>query len=442
MPDIDHHNYWSRFIAFVDMNAFFASIEQLDNPDYRGKPIGVTNGKTGTCLITCSYEARALGICTTMRLKQARKIYPDFIQVPARPERYAEVSISIMEALQDITPDVEVFSVDEAFLDITRCQVYWDKPPEVMGKMIKELIREVSGLPCSVGLSGDKTTAKYAGKLNKPDGLTIIPPWEARDRLKDVPVIELCGVNKGIAEFLAKRGAITCGEVAKLPISVLGKRFGGPGKRIWQMCRGEDPVPVETKIAAPKSLGHGKIMPPNTTDKDVIYMYLMHMAEKLGARMRQHSLAARTYFIGLRTRDGWIGSNKLKTTFPTNDSRPIIDLCNRMMYDCWRGEGVFQVQVTALDPRPEKGQTELFLDAEDRFHRLNKVMDEINNRYGEFTLARANLMHRSDMPNVIAPAWKPYGHRQTIVPTVEQKKIRKEVEATPAPDDGDYSPDC
>ena len=167
-------------------------------------------------------------------------------------------------------------------------------------------------------------------------------------------------------------------------------------------------------------------MPPDTTDRDVIYMYLIHMAEKLGFRLRQHSLAARKYFIGLRSKDGWIGSNKLKTTFPTSDSRPIIELCHRVVHEYWRGEGIFQVQVTALDPRPEKGQTELFGDEEDRFHRLNKVMDDVNNRYGEFTLTRATLMHRSEMPNVIAPAWKPYGHRQTIVPTVERRQICQE----------------
>lgn len=170
----------------------FASIEQLDNPELRGKPIGVTNGKTGTCIITCSYEARALGIHTVMRLKEAMKITPDFIQVPARPERYAEVSIRIMESLQAITPDIEVFSVDEAFLDITRCQHYWNKSPEAIGKMIKDVVWEASGLPCSVGLSGDKTTAKYAAKLMKPDGLTIIP-WEARARLRDAGDAALWG---------------------------------------------------------------------------------------------------------------------------------------------------------------------------------------------------------------------------------------------------------
>ena len=297
----DNPQYWSRFIAFVDMDAFFASIEQLDHPEYQGKPIGITNGQIGTCLITCSYQARAHGIHIGMRLKQARKRCPHFIQVPARPERYAKVSTRIMEALQAITPDVEVFSVDEAFLDLTHCQRYWNKSPGAMGNMIKELVRKVSGLPCTVGISGDKTTAKYAAKQKKPDGLAIILPWEARDRLQEVPVTKFCGVNKGIGGFLAKRGAMTCGEVAKLPVSVLGDRFGNPGRRIWQMCRGEDPAPVETKVVPPKSLGHGKIMPPGTKDKDVMYMYLIHMAEKLGARLRKHSLVVQRYFIGLRT---------------------------------------------------------------------------------------------------------------------------------------------
>ena len=157
------------------------------------------------------------------------------------------------------------------------------------------------------------------------------------------------------------------------------------------------------------------------TDRDMIYMYLIHMAEKLAFRLRQHSLAAQKYFIGLRAKDGWIGSDKLKTTFPTHDSRPIIELCHRVVHEVWNGEGVFQVQVTALDPRPEKGQTELFGDEEDWFYRLNRIMDDVNNRYEEFTLSRVTLMHRSDMPNVIAPVWRPYGYRQTIVPTTERK---------------------
>jgi len=441
MSDIQTNQPWSRFIALMDMNAFFASIEQLDNPELRGKPVGVTNGKTGTCIITCSYEARARGIKTVMRVKEAKKLCPEFIQVPARPERYAAVSTRIMEALLSITPDLEVFSVDEAFLDITHCQGYWKKSPEAIGRMIKDTVREVSGLRCSVGLSGDKTTAKYAAKLMKPDGLTIIPPWQSRERLKNVPVTQLCGIKDGVGGFLAQRGVITCGDITKIPMSVLGDRFGPLGTRIWLMCQGADPSRVENSVQPPKSVGHGKVMPPNTTDKDVIKLYLIHMGEKVGQRLRQHSLVAQKFFIGLRTYDGWVGSNKLRTKFPTNDSRAIRKLSDIILDQYWQGEGIHQVQITALDPRPQVGQADLFGEVNNRVDQLNRVMDKINRRYGEFTVAPAILNERSEMPNVIAPAWKPYGHRQTIVPTVEQKRARESVQLSPDPDFVDYLPE-
>lgn len=420
----------------MDMNAFFASIEQLDNPSFRDKPVGVTNGKTGTCLITCSYEARKFGIHTGMRLKEARQRCPTIIQAPARPERYTEISIRIMDALQEVTPDVEVNSCDEAYLDMTQCQSYWKRSPAAMGKMIKDIVLKTSGLKCSVGMSGDKTMAKFAAKQMKPDGLTIIPPWEARERLRNVPVTDLCGIGPGIGRFLEQRGVKVCGDIARLPMSALGDRFGPLGTRIWMMCRGEDPAPVETIIKPPKSVGHGKVMPPNTRDKDIILMYLIHMGEKVGQRLRQHSLVAQKYFIGLRTYEGWVGSNKLKTRFPTNSSREIHNLSEVIVNDYWRKEGICQVQITALDPRPHNHQPDLF--AEDNFKTGNryKAMDKINERYGEFTLAPAIMMERSDMPNVIAPAWKPYGHRQTIVPTVEKKRV-KVIESIADPDYAD-----
>ena len=421
MADTRHNDHWPRAIALVDMNAFFASIEQHDNPALYGQPVGVTNGLTGTCIITCSYEARHYGIHTGMRVKEARRLCPAFIQRPARPERYAQVSARIMAVLQDITPDVEVFSVDEAFLDVTRCQRLWG-PPAVIAGLIKKKVFEVSGVPCSLGISGDKTTAKYAAKLQKPDGLVLIPPWQARERLRDVPVTELCGINKGIGGFLARRGMFTCGDVARLPISVLGQRFGNPGRRIWYMCRGADPERVQTNINAPKTMGHGKVVPPGTTDREMLYMYLIHMAEKVAARLRQHAMQAQKYFIGLRGLDNWIGG-KFRTPYPSNDSRPVIHLCRVLLDDYWRGEGVFQVHVVALDPRPVKGQIDIFTEDSTVSYRLNKAMDLINARFGEFKVAPALLLNRSDMPNVIAPAWKPYGHRQTI-PSTRPKSVR------------------
>ena len=403
---------WPRAIVLVDMNAFFASIEQRDCPEWRGRPLAITNGTQGTCIITCSYEARAYGIKTGMRLKQAHQLCPELIQCPAHPERYAETSAAIMEALRDITPDIEIFSVDEAFLDVTGCQRLLGTPP-CIAQLAKQSVFAASGVLCSAGVSGDKTTAKFAAKLDKPNGLTVIPPWEAAQRLHDVPVTGLCGIAEGIGRFLAAHGIHTCGEVKQLPISVLARRFGNPGRRIWYMCQGQDPDKLHQDIPAPKSIGHGKVVPPNTRDREVLLTYLMHMSEKVGARLRRHRLEALTFYIGLRTADGWIG-DRLRCALPTSDGREIMRLCYRVINEIWNGQGIHQVQVTALDPVDSGKQLELFDAMGDAQQEVNMVMDSVNRRYGEFCIAPARLLNRSSMPNVIAPAWKPTGHRQTI----------------------------
>ena len=412
-PTSDHCPIiWPRAIVLVDMNAFFASIEQRDRPEWRGRPLAITNGNQGTCIITCSYEARAYGIKTGMRLKEARRLCPDLIQCPAHPERYAETSAAIMEALLDITPDIEIFSVDEAFLDVTRCQRLLGTPPYI-AQLAKQSVFAASGVLCSAGVSGDKTTAKFAAKLDKPNGLTVIPPWEAAQRLHDVPVTGLCGIAEGIGRFLAAHGVHTCGEVKRLPISVLARRFGNPGRRIWYMCQGQDPDKLQQDIPAPKSIGHGKVVPPDTRDRDVLLTYLMHMSEKVGARLRRHRLEALTFHIGLRSADGWMG-DRLRCALPTSDGREIMGLCRTVINEIWNGQGIHQVQVTALDPVDNGKQLELFDAMDDTQQEVNVVMDSVNRRYGEFCIAPARLLNRSSMPNVIAPAWKPSGHRQTI----------------------------
>ena len=407
-----HPVIWPRAIILMDMNAFFASIEQMDRPKWRGKPVGVTNGRQGTCIITCSYEARAFGIKTGMRLREARLLCPDLIQCPSRPERYAEVSTAIMESLSIITPDIEVFSVDEAFMDVTHCQSLHGTP-EHMARMVKQTVYDASHLPCSVGVSGDKTTAKYAAKLHKPDGLTIIPPWEAKQRLANVPVTELCGINKGIGGFLARYGVTVCGDMEKLPIGVLAKRFGNTGRRIWYMCQGADPDQVHVSVNAPKSIGHGKVMPPATTDREVILTYMKHMSDKVALRLRRHQLQAKKFFIGLRTHDDWI-AGKFALAVPTDDVHGIMSLCHILINDYWHDDPVFQLQVTALSPSPANIQFEMFGETDPKQKRLHSALDQVNERYGEFTLASARLLNKSEMPNVIAPAWKPFGHRKTI----------------------------
>ncbi|MFK8068987.1 MAG: DNA polymerase IV [Gammaproteobacteria bacterium] len=409
-PSFDH---WQRAIILVDMNAFFASVEQADHPEWQARPIGITNGLRGTCIITSSYEARAWGVKTGMRVKEAQQRCPGFIQVPARPKRYAEVSTRIMRSLESITPDLEVFSVDEAFLDVTRCQNL-SGHPEQIAQQVKQVVIEASnGALCSIGVSGDKTTAKYAAKLNKPNGLTVIPPWQAEAQLKEVPVTELCGIAKGIGKFLSDRGVYTCGDMKHLPIGELAKRFGNPGRRIWYMAQGQDPEQLTLEVAAPKTIGHSKVMPPNTKDENVIKTYLQHMAEKVAARLRKHHLEAQRFYIGFRTKEGMI-ANKYRTRFPTVDGREIYTLGLELLHRYWDGQGFHQIQITALDPMPASQQQDLFAEPDQKKKDLFNTIDHINNRYGEFTISPAPLLNRSDMPNVIAPAWKPDGHRQTI----------------------------
>ena len=403
---------WERAIILMDMNAFFASVEQLDHPELRGKPIGITNGREGTCIITCSYEARAFGIRTGMRLREARERCPHFVVVPSNPHRYVAISTAIMQALHDVTPDVEVFSIDEAYLDVTGCQRLLGSPEQI-ARRVKQIVLETSGLYCSVGVSGDKTTAKWAAKQQKPDGLTVVPPWQAAERLREVPLTELCGIAKGIGSFLAERGIHRCGQMAQLPVGELSRRFGNLGRRIWLMAQGRDPSPVETRTSAPKSIGHGKVMPPATRDREVILNYLDHMSFKVGARLRRHQMVAKEFAIGLRADTGWLGGHYLLSV-PGNDGGQIFRLCRLMLERNWRGEPVHQVQITATDPCPMDGQLELFAAEAEAPCKGNAVMDAINQRFGEYTLAPARLLNRGGMHNVIAPAWRPSGHRKTV----------------------------
>jgi len=394
---------WKRAIILVDMNCFFAAIEQQDFPELRTKPIAITNGSQGTCIITCSYEARRYGIKTGMRLKEAKKLCPLLTQIPSRTDRYIEVSNKIMDALQAVTPDIEVFSIDEAFLDITNCLHLYNSPIDA-GKRVKQIIHEVTGLPCSIGLSGDKTTAKYAAELQKPNGFVVIPPWESKNRLANVKVTELCGIGENIGRFLAKYGVFYCKDITNIPISILAKRFGNIGRRIWLMCQGKDPEPVQTAIAPPKSVGHGKLLPPNTHDVRTIKNYFLHMAEKVAVRLRYGNMYAKRFFIGMLNKNfKWIAI-KYNAPIATNDGKQIYMGCELLLNDYPNLDIIRQVQITALNPQANYRQLDLFENIEETksTHLINTVIDNINQKFGNFAISKAALLNKSKTPDVIA----------------------------------------
>ncbi len=407
-------NYWPRAIILVDMNAFFAAIEQQDYPELKGRPIAITNGEEGSCIITASYEARAFGIKTGMRLREGKRLCPQLLQIASRPKRYTEISRNIMQALADITPDMEVFSVDEAFLDVTYCQRLYGSP-EYIAQLVKQTVFDVSGLHCSIGVSGDKTTAKFAAKRFKPNGFCVIAPWEAKHVLAKVPVTELCGIASGIAAFLSQYGVQVCGDMEKVPISILAKRFGNLGRRLWHMCQGSDPDLVHTNIAAPKSMGHSKIIPPGTKQQDIILFYLRYLSEKLAARLRRHEMQAQIFSICTKgvNKDKYGGKHRL--TLPTDDGKIIYDLGKQLIFAEWQGQGLIQVKVNALDPKPTNMQLDLLIEHDENSTLKNQTIDDINNRYGSLTVMPATLLQNNQsVTSVISPAWKPKGHRQTI----------------------------
>ena len=406
---------WKRCIAHVDMDAFFASVEQKLQPRLRNQPIAITNGSHGSCVITCSYEARAFGIKTGMRFAEARQLCNGIEQCPSRPEVYARTSQKVMEALQNhITPDIEVYSVDEAFLDMSKVHLA-NKDPQHLARRIQSCIYEAVGLPASVGIGGDKTTAKFAAKKAKPKGVWVVSPMHAKKILAQMPVDKLCGIGSGIRRFLAKHGVHTCGGVAHLPVHILADRFGHGGKRIWLMCQGKDPDPIRTVQKDPKTMGHGKVLPPGVRDQSRLRGYISYMAFKLSCRLQQHNLWAQKIWIGITA-----GHVHTGIEFPlqvgANDYPLMQKLVDIVLQECWRPNTVYKkIQITATELCRHR-QNDLFngkCKQHIRQESLDSTLARINEKFGFSTLRPASLKALSS-PDVIAPSWQPSGHRQTI----------------------------
>lgn len=400
---------WRRMIALVDMDAFFAAIEQQDNPRLRGMPVGVVNGEKGSTLVAASYEARRFGIRTGTTWAEAQQRCSQCVRIVARPARYAEVSHKIMQALVDITPDIEVFSIDEAFLDLTSCQAYYRFDPESIAKLIQQKVREASGVSCSVGVSGDRTTAKWAAGLHKPGGYEVVHPDEAENRLAPLPLTVLCGIGPGIANFFSDFGITTCGDMKKIPISVPATRFGNLGRRFWLMAQGKDPAPVIShKLVVPQSISHAKVLPPGTNNAVMLQSYYFHLAEKMAARLRQSDMVVRHFHIGLRAPEGWRQA-WFQSEQPTNDGLTIFRLCKKFLKQHWFGEGIQQIHLYGKAPSPAESQADLFAVSNNAQRDCNAVMDKINAEFGAFTLHRGLLPNSSTLNSVISPSYAKQG---------------------------------
>ncbi len=402
-------------VMHLDMNAFFASVEQAMNPALRGKAIAVTGAAKRTVVTTASYEARAQGVRTGMNRFEAMRACPGLIIVPGNNARYMDASKRIMNIIRSFSPMVEVYSVDEAFVDISGLGRLFGSPLDI-GRAIKERIKAEVGLTCSIGIGPNKLIAKLASNMKKPDGLTLITASEVAGILCDLPVDKLWGIGPNITARLALMGIRTCGELGRAPVSVLRKHFGIIGERLGAMGRGEydDPVRPASPEDRVKSIGHSMTLPQDVWDRKDIRMYLLKLSEMVCARARRHGLMGRTVSLTLRYPDFYTFTRQRRMSRPTNDTHTLYRASKRLISSIRLRAPLRLIGVSLSGIVDGARQLPLFTE-ELRREKLLGAMDEINTRFGHSALTWSALLEPERTPGVISPAWRPEGVRNIDV---------------------------
>ena len=291
---------YSSLILHVDMDAFFASVEQVSNPELKGKPVGIIGQGERTVIATCSYEAREVGVRTGMSKYEALEICPELILITGNKNKYIDISTRIMSILEDYTPYLEVYSIDEAFLDLTYLSGRFKNAVEV-GFDIKRRIKETFGLSCTIGIAPNKLLAKLSSEIAKPDGLIEIKKEEIPQILKNLPVEKLWGIGKKTGECLKKLGIVTCGDLSQYPVRILKRYFGVQGETLHLLSRGIDNRPVipigsEQKV---KSIGHSMTLKRDIYSRKEAYSYLLLLSEMVGRRARKEHYAGTVSYTHL-----------------------------------------------------------------------------------------------------------------------------------------------
>ena len=399
----------------VDMNAFFASVEQRAHPRLRGRAIAVTGAGKRTVVTTASYEARARGVRTGMNKVEARRACPELIFVPADNRKYMDTSMRVMEVLKRFSPIVEPYSIDEAFVDITGTAALFEKV-RAIGRSVKEGVLEATGLTCSVGIGPNKLVAKLAAGMEKPDGLVIIPTDKVEEVLEDLPVNKLWGIGSKLTAHLARMGVHTCGELGRFSVGQLRSRFGIVGERLHMMGRGIDTSPVVPigEEADAKSVGHSTTLPRDIKDFVEIKRYILRLSEMASKRARKHGLMGGKIFFTVRLPDFHTTTKTRKLAKPTSDTRVVYNAALAVWKEMNIKGPVRLLGVGLTDIRKGAHQLGLF-EADKKREKLLDILDTINDRYGPFTMSWAPIVEEKEEPGVISPAWRPEGVKRVEV---------------------------
>jgi DNA polymerase IV len=396
-----------KIIMCVDMDAFFASVEQQSNPHLRGKPIAVIGSGGRTVITTSSYEARQFGVKTGMNTYEAKKLCPHLIFVVGNNTKYTHTCTELGKIYTRFAPHVEIYSVDEAFLDITGTYALLGGV-EAMGGTLKRIIRERFGINCTIGAGPNILIAKLASDLAKPDGLMWVTPDRVTSLLEDLPVKKLWGIGSHTEKKLEAMGIKTCGELGRAPVSILRRRFGFIGEILKTMGMGIWERPVVMREEEPKSIGHGMTLPRDIYERDQIEMYILQLSEMVGRRARKNGYTGRKVSLTLRYTD--FHTFTKQTTLPshTNDTH-VIYRCALSILDTIRlRDRIRLLGVRLSHLEKESGQMVLFDDMRRR-RALLEAVDTVNDRFGEYNLTWASYRRRLEVPRVISPAWRPGG---------------------------------
>jgi len=318
-----------RRILHIDMDAFFAAVEEKRHPELKGKPVVIGGSGDPTqrgVVSTASYEARKYGIHSAMPLRTALRLCPEAVFLPVDYEEYSRVSRIIKDALKEISPVMEDVGIDEAFLDISDI----DKPPEKIAQEIKKRIMEETGLTCSIGIASNKLLAKIASDMQKPDGLTIIKEEDIESRIWPLPVRKLWGVGPRTEESLKKMGILTIGALASTPLERLVENFGESyGNYLYEASRGMDESPIVTHWE-PKSVSRETTFQADTNDWQTIAKTIAELANEVGEDIRQKRYKGRTVTLKVRFSD-FKTYTRSKTLEEPTDSIPEI---RKTAFDC------------------------------------------------------------------------------------------------------------
>jgi DNA polymerase-4 len=390
-----------KTILHVDLDAFFAAVEQRDHPELRGKPVLVGGSARRGVVAACSYEARVFGIQSAMPMAEALRRCPHAIVVRHSMDRYAEASHRFFGILGDFSPEVEGLSLDEAFLDVTGSERLLGDGPTI-ARAIKRRVRDELALVASVGVAPIKFAAKIASDIDKPDGLRVVAPGEVVAFLHPLPMSRLWGVGAATREVLASMGLVTIGDVARYPEAALVGRLGpATGRHLAALARGEDSREVIAEHDQ-VSIGHQETFDDDHEDKGELTVILLDQADRVAHRLRSAQLRARAVVLIIKYDDFRQITRRLTLESATSDGgvlgRTAIELLAKVAIEPRKGGRVrlCGIAATQLEPRDAPRQLGFDEAARARGERLGDTIDKLADKFGKHTLRRAVHLDEDD----------------------------------------------